>query len=158
MADIEETVDNIDEIKEEQDDGQLTKTKVKKPRTPKQLEAFNLVMEKRKQNIALRKDEKLIKSAELLIENSKKKKAVLPVKPPVIDSDDSPDEEIIIVKAKKKEKKKVIKRRVIIESSSSSDNSSSGSSSGGERVQKYKNKVMVQRQQPVNNNYKNYFV
>ena len=102
MADIEEIDNNIDDIKEEQDDGQLTKTKIKKPRTSKQIEAFKGVMEKRKQSIALKKDEKLIKSAELLIENSKKKKA-LPVPPPVIDSSDSDslDEEIIVVKSNK---------------------------------------------------------
>ena len=166
MADIVEIENNIDEIKDEQDDGLLTKTKIKKPRTTKKIEAFKEVIEKRKQNIALRKDEKLIKSAQLLVDNSKKQKqVVLPVVPPV--ESESEDEQIIIVKSKKaKTKKKIIKRRVIIESSSSSesDNGSSGSSSGGEMIRKYKsnksnkNKVVIQREQPVNETYKNYFV
>ena len=45
-------------------------TKPKKPRTTKQLEAFEKVKEKRKQNIETKKQQKLLESAKLLIERN----------------------------------------------------------------------------------------
>ena len=47
----------------------LTKEKVKRERTQKQKEAFERASEKRKQNIEKKKQEKLLESARLLLQN-----------------------------------------------------------------------------------------
>ena len=49
-------------------------TKPKRPRTQKQMEAFEKVKEKRQQNIAVKKQQKLLESAKLLVETEKNKK------------------------------------------------------------------------------------
>ena len=97
-------------------------TKPKKPKTAKQLEAFEKVKEKRKQNIESKKQQKLIESAKLLIEQSQKQPQPAPKKEPKyeqIKQEDSDSEEEIIVVKKSKPKKKV--RKVIIESESESE-------------------------------------
>ena len=103
----------------------------KKPRSQKQIEAFKVAMEKRANNIASRKNDKLIVASEILVKNSK----VLPVSPvetpkakykKVIqhESETESEEEIIIVKAKPKKKK--VKKIIIEESDSDSDGSDGG--------------------------------
>ena len=149
--------DNNNEL----DDGEITKTKVKKPRTPAQMNAFKEVLKKRQDNIKIRKDEKLIQSAKLLVENNisvntpkiKTRKVIHQVQ------EESEDEEIIIVKANPKHKKKT--KKIIIEDSSSSDSGSSGSDGNGNggkyRQPKQQNRVIIQRE-PVKPAYVNYFI
>lgn len=115
-------------------------TKPKRERTAKQLEAFEKVKQKRQQNIEIKKQQKLLESAKLLVENETKKKEEVskpqpqPQSQPKLkpqpkqkevlqeytEAEDS-EEEVIIVK-KAKPKKKV--RKVIIESDSDSGNES----------------------------------
>ena len=69
MLDNEEVEKPIED-NNEMDDGELTKPKVKKNRTPAQVEAFKNVIKKRQDNIKLRKEEKIIQSAKLLVEKN----------------------------------------------------------------------------------------
>ena len=145
MPVIEENELSIeDNMKDENDDGKITKTKVKKPRTEAQMIAFKEVMKKRAENIEIKKHEKLIKASQILVNNSKttvkqgSKDFMKQTKTPIYES--SSDEEIIIVKAKPK-KKKV--KKIIIEDSSSA---SSGSDGGGKN--KYKEQISIQRETP----------
>jgi hypothetical protein len=158
MSVIEEKEISIEDNNNELDDGEITKTKVKKARTPAQVEAFKEVLKKRQDNIKIRKDEKLIQSAKLLVEKNisistpqvKTRKVIQQVQ------EESEDEEIIIVKANPKHKKKT--KKIIIEDSSSSDDSSNGSGNGGRyRQPKHQNRVIIQRE-PVKPAYVNYFV
>jgi hypothetical protein len=114
-------------------------TKPKRPRTQKQMEAFEKVKEKRQQNIAVKKQQKLLESAKLLVETEKNKKEEAP-KPKLqpqskttpqpkeevlseyTEAENTDEEVIVIKKAKSKPKKKV--RKVIIESDSDSENES----------------------------------
>lgn len=118
-------------------------TKPKKPRTAKQLEAFEKVKQRRQQNIEEKKKSKLLESAKLLVENETKNK-VQPVQPVqkvekviktkpelqepkecIESTDDDSEEDVIIVKkSKPKPKKKKKVTRVIIESDSESDSES----------------------------------
>ena len=105
----------------------LTKPKVKRTRTPQQIEQFKQMVINRHQSIAQQKKEtKLIEAKKLLDENStaspmpineiKVRKAT---KPEVIESEsDSSENEVIIVKKKKRKPKKTT---VIVESSESDD-------------------------------------
>lgn len=68
MADNEEIEENIKEI--EAEEAHLTKTK--KQRTQKRTESFEKVKEKRRLNIELKKQEKLLNSAKLLVEKQVK--------------------------------------------------------------------------------------
>ena len=135
----------------------LTKTKSEKPnlkkiRSEKQIEAFNRTMEIRKQKVEQRKQEKLLESAKLLVENTLKNeipsKKITPIEK-YTDSyeDDSTvetssgedtEEEIIMVKNKPKSKSKPLKEKhkkkpsrktIIFDSSSESSSDSSGGSS-----------------------------
>ena len=112
MEDIE------DDIVDQEEESQLTKSKPKKPRSEKQMKAFQEVMNKRKQNIEQRKEEKLIEASKILVKNSirevKPKKKIVQQQ----ESESETEEEIIIVKAKPKlEKKKKVKKIIIEESS-----------------------------------------
>jgi len=49
-------------------------TKQKKPRSQAQIEAFEKVKEKRRQNLEAKKQEKIINSAKLILEEETKKK------------------------------------------------------------------------------------
>lgn len=141
----------------------------KKPRSAKQIESFKLAMEKRAANIAIKKEEKLVKASEILV-NKAKKETVEPI-PEVSEAKASPlpappqtpkpraktmvqesdsEEEVIIVKSKPKKKVK----KIIIESSDS-DSDSSGSDGGTPQQQQY-----VQRQVYVRPtfNSENYFI
>ena len=117
---MEDIVDNI----VEEDDNQLTKSKPKKPRSEKQIQAFKEVMNRRKENIEIKKEQKLIEASQILVK-ANAKRIVKPSKEIIqqqekIESDT--EEEIIIIKSKPKvEKKKKIKK-IIIEDSSSEDN------------------------------------
>ena len=124
MEDIE------DDIVDQEEESQLTKSKPKKPRSEKQMKAFQEVMNKRKQNIEQRKEEKLIEASKILVKNATKniiKKEIKPKKKIVqqesesnseSESESETEEEIIIVKAKPKlEKKKKVKKIIIEESS-----------------------------------------
>ena len=108
-------------------------TKQKKPRSQAQIEAFEKVKEKRKQNLEAKKQEKLINSAKLILEEEskrvpvkstlkKKVKHIEPVPEPEPESEsDSEEEEVIIVKKSKPIKKQKKVRKIIIEESSSED-------------------------------------
>ena len=143
-------LDNEENEHKEISDGELTKSKVKKARTPAQQEAFKEVMRKRQENIQLRKEEKIISSAKLLVEKNimppietpKVYKAKKTVYQPEPEPQSESEEEIIIVKSKPKPKKKT--KKIIVEDSSSDDNSS-GSSGGGGGRQKHRPIVQVQR-------------
>lgn len=118
-------------------------TKPKKPRTAKQLEAFEKVKEKRKQNVEMKKQQKLLESAKLLVENEKVKNVVQPkvVRPKteeLEEQSESEEEEVILIERRKKPKpppkppapkKKV--RKIIIESESDSDSDDSISTDEG---------------------------
>jgi hypothetical protein len=84
--------------------------KEKKTRSQKQIDAFKKTQENRKANIEIKKEEKKIEAAKILLKEPKTKS-----KPKVIvsSSDDSSDEEVIIVEKRKKIKPK----RIIVEES-----------------------------------------
>jgi len=104
----------------------------KKPRSQAQVEAFEKVKEKRRQNLEAKKQEKILNSAKLLIEEEtrkisnqapaktvpKKKLKHEPQHDPLEEESES-EEEIIVVKKKKTPVKKV--RKIIIEESSSEE-------------------------------------
>ena len=145
------TLENLDD-----ENIPLTKTKksekpnLKKIRSEKQIEAFNRTMEIRKHKVEQRKQEKLLESAKLLVENTLKNeipsKKITPIEK-YTDSyeDDSTvetssgedtEEEIIMVKnkskskpLKEKHKKKPSRKTIIFDSSSESSSDSSGGSS-----------------------------
>jgi len=146
----------MEDIGDQSDDNQLTKTKVKKPRSEKQMKAFEEAMKKRKENIEKRKEEKLIKASEILVkankkqivpqreENFKNKKIIMQEK---LESE-SEEEEIIIVKSKPKPKKKL--KKIIIEDSS--DDETSIESDDGKEFNKKsysKSKTAFNREQPI---------
>ena len=144
---------------EDLEDSSEPLTKPKKPRSEKQILAFQEALKKRQLNIVARKQDKEVKAAELLINKAKKETipAPVPVEIPTpkpraksIVQESESDEEIIIVKSKPKKKVK----KIIIESSSDSD-SDSGSDGGTPQQQQY-----VQRQlyEPPTFNSNNYFI
>jgi len=115
-------------------------TKQKKPRSQAQIEAFEKVKEKRRQNLEAKKQEKLINSAKLLLEEETKKtsrverevplkksqpkkkvKHVEPEPEPEHKSESESEEEVIVVKKSKPVKKQKKVRKIIIEESSSED-------------------------------------
>ena len=132
----------------EEDDAQLTKPK--KPRSEKQMIAFQQAMSKRK-----RKEEKLIKASEILVKANATKPVATKstqqkeVKQPKIiipqDSESETDEEVIIVKSKPKPKKKV--KKIIIEDSS--DDDSSIDSDGSKEYNKKLYTKSKRRDQPI---------
>ncbi len=147
---------NVDPL-DESDNEPLTKPKVqpkpktidavktRKPKTAAQMASFQKTAEIRRNNIEARKQEALIKSAELLVATNSKaiaSKKVIPVaqEPELSESED----EIIIVKAKPKPKKKIT--RIIIEDSDDSDSTEDGVAPiRQERVRQ--ERVSVQRRQ-----------
>ena len=105
-------------------------TKQKKSRSQAQIEAFEKVKEKRRQNLESKKQEKLLNSARLLLEEETKRvpvkvqstKRVKHVEPqPEPESESESEEEVIIVKKSKPIKKQKKVRKIIIEESSSED-------------------------------------
>lgn len=122
MSDISENEANEETL-------EVPLTKQKKPRSQAQMEAFEKVKEKRRQNLEAKKQEKILNSAKLLIEEETKKasvkpapkKKLKPVEPlPESESESESEEEVIVVKkSKPKPKKKV--RKIIIEESSSEE-------------------------------------
>ena len=103
-------------------------TKQKKPRSQAQIEAFEKVKEKRRQNLESKKQEKLLNYARLLLEEETKRipvksqstKRVKHVEPQPEPESESEEEVIIVKKAKPIKKQKKI-RKIIIEESSSED-------------------------------------
>jgi hypothetical protein len=133
MSDISEISENeqIEEIKE------VPLTKPKRERTQKQIEAFERVKEKRKQNIEAKKKEKLLNSAKLLVESQSAVNREIPqmgkkvvrkkIVEPLPEESESESEEEIIVKTVRKPKaqpKKKKIRKVIIEESETSESES----------------------------------
>jgi hypothetical protein len=114
-------------------------TKQKKPRSQAQIEAFEKVKEKRRQNLEAKKQEKLINSAKLLLQEETKKllEPAVPVKPPsrqskkygvkgerrvpYAESESESEEEVIVVKKSKPIKKPKKVRKIIIEETSSEE-------------------------------------
>jgi hypothetical protein len=103
-------------------------TKQKKTRSQAQIEAFEKVKEKRRQNLESKKQEKLLNSARLLLEEETKRvpakvqstKRVKHIEPQPEPESESEEEVIIVKKAKPIKKQKKI-RKIIIEESSSED-------------------------------------
>ena len=101
-------------------------TKLKKPRSDKQIEAFKIAMQKRAESIAKKKEDQIYQSAKLLIEKQQKEELVE-------DSESEPELEPV----KKSKSKKQIeikpkykpKKKIIIESESDTDTSESESES-----------------------------
>ena len=95
-------------------------TKPKKQRSEKQIDAFKNAMQKRAENIAKKKEDKLIQSAKLLIEKQQKVQVI---------DDSEPDSEPEPVKKSKSKKQIEIKpkskpkKKIIIESESESSES-----------------------------------
>ena len=120
-------------------------TKSKKPRSQAQIEAFEKVKEKRRQNLEAKKQEKIINSAKLILEEETKRllEPTVPVKPPSrqsrkygvkgerrvpcaepepeLESESESEEEVIVVKKAKPIKKQKKVRKIIIEESSSEE-------------------------------------
>ena len=115
-------------------------TKQKKPRSQAQIEAFEKVKEKRRQNLEAKKQEKLINSAKLLLEEETKKtsrvereipfkktqqkkkiKHIEPEPEPEPESESECEEEVVVVKKSKPRKKQKKVRKIIIEESSSEE-------------------------------------
>ena len=110
--------------------------KAPRPRSQAQIEAFEKVKEKRRQNLEAKKQEKLINSAKLLLEEETKKTSrvehEVPLKKsqpkkkvkhvePEPKSESESEEEVIVVKKSKPVKKQKKVRKIIIEESSSED-------------------------------------
>ena len=127
MSDISENEANEESL-------EVPLTKQKKPRSQAQIEAFEKVKEKRRQNLEAKKQEKLINSAKLILEEETKKTSHVPLKKsqpkkkvkhvepePEPESDSDSEEEVIVVKKSKPVKKQKKVRKIIIEESSSED-------------------------------------
>ena len=107
-------------------------SKPKKPRSEKQIKAFETVMQKRAENIAKKKELKLVESAKLLLSKQVKQPKIIATAESESESDsESEDEPLPIkVKSKKQSKPKMKSRKkIIIESSSESQSESESSSS-----------------------------
>ena len=153
MEIIEQPIENLEGSSEP-----LTK---KKPRSEKQIQAFQEALKKRQTNIIARKQDKEIKAAELLMNKAKKETtpAPVPIEMPTPKSsaktivhESESEEEIIIVKSKPKKKVK----KIIIESSESE--SDSGSDGGNPPQQQYVQRQLYEEpERPAFNSY-NYFV
>lgn len=168
MSDISEN-EQIEEIKEENIGASPTKTptpsgigpltKPKRQRSQKQIEAFERVKEKRKQNIEAKKKEKLLNSAKLLVESQtdeglspprvppdrkrncdheeipqvRKKNTRKKIAEPILEESESEEEEIIVKtirKPKAQQKPKKKKvRKIVIEESETSESDSEESES-----------------------------
>jgi hypothetical protein len=154
-------------IKEKVDETENTPlTKPKRQRTAKQLEAFKKVQEKRKQNIEIKKKEKLLNSAKLLVEHEGLTLKMSEIEndtdkhEPVVESEESEsEEEQIIVKNVKRSKpakppkpvksakpvkpvKKKKIRKIIIEESESEDEEESEDEYSSYNQRKSKAKVL----------------
>ena len=155
------------ETKNEDMEGANEPLTKKKPRSAKQIESFKLAMEKRAANIAIKKEEKLVKASEILVLKAKTENNVLPpdrlvesmtlatprARAKSIVQESESDEEIIIVKSKPKKKKKV--KKIIIESSDSG--SDSGSDDGGMATPQQQSYVQREYSRPTFNSY-DYFI
>jgi hypothetical protein len=113
-----------------EDNLEVPLTKSKKPRSQAQIEAFEKVKEKRRQNLEAKKQEKILNSAKLILEEETKKKSEkLPSKKKVKHVEPEPEpepeseseEEVIVVKKAKPIKKQKKVRKIIIEESSSEE-------------------------------------
>lgn len=101
------------------------KRKITVPKSQAQMDAFKKVQEARKANIEAKKKQKLLDSAQLLLQNqqqtqSVQKKPVKKPKPEVIDDEYEADEEMVI-EFQKKPKKKAQKKIIIYDSDSSDE-------------------------------------
>jgi len=135
MSDISENETNEESL-------EVPLTKQKKPRSQAQIEAFEKVKEKRRQNLEAKKQEKLINSAKLLLEEETKKtsrvereipfkktqqkKKIKHIEPepepePESESECECEEEVVVVKKSKPRKKQKKVRKIIIEESSSEE-------------------------------------
>ena len=116
-------------------------SKPKKPRSEKQIKAFETVMQKRAENIAKKKELKLVESAKLLLSKQVKQPKIIATAesesepeserlPSAMRSIKEPEPLPIKMKSKKQSKPKMKSRKkIIIESSSESESESESSSS-----------------------------
>lgn len=109
-------------------------SKPKKPRSEKQIKAFEMTMKKRAENIAKKKEDKLVESAKLILS-----KQSIQVQNIEVDETENESESEIEVKSKKQSKqpkqakpKMKSRKQIIIENSSSESDSESDSSSSSE--------------------------
>lgn len=91
-----------------------TLIKEKKPRSPKQIDAFKITQENRKKSIQIKNELKKVEAAKILLKEPIKELVKLPKKKVVVDSS-SEEEEVIIVEKRKKTKNKT--KRIIVEQS-----------------------------------------
>jgi hypothetical protein len=135
MTDVldNENIDNLPLIKEkknkikqeeirQEEEVKTPPIKEKRPRSAKQLQQFEILKQKRKENIEKAKELKKIEAAKLLLEVENK--TTKPVKKQPIKEESSSEEEQIIIKKDKKKKKKT---KVIIMASSESETESTKS-------------------------------
>jgi hypothetical protein len=163
MTSVEnDIVDN--ETLEEQEEQEIPLTKTKKPRSQKQIEAYEIMMSKRSENIRKRKEDKILKEAEKIraVKKEEPKPEVIEKPVPVkkqkkvviyeseSDSSSSSEEEIIYKKKRKPKSKPVSKKqkkKVVYYSSSETETDSSSE-------EETKDNVSINR----NVGYRNYFV
>jgi hypothetical protein len=164
MTSVENDIVDNETLEEQEEQVPLTKTK--KPRSQKQIEAYEIMMSKRTENIRKRKEDKILKEAEKIRAVKKEEPKPEVIEKPVAvkkqkkvviyesESDSSSSEEEIIYKKKRKPKSKPVskkqKKKVVYYSSSSSEIDSSSSSDEEET----KDNVSINR----NVGYRNYFV
>ena len=107
-------------------------TKPKKPRSQKQVEAFEKVKEKRRTNIEAKKQQKLLESAKLLIETHqpqtpqtqpKNGKNRIVAEPEPMEEESDVEEIVVVKKSKQLKAKPKPKRRIIVVESSSDEES-----------------------------------
>lgn len=152
----------MQDIENDMEESNEPLTKPKKPRSDKQIEAFKNAMKKRADNIELKKQEKLIKASEILVQKAKTDNQIPPHATPrpraksIVQESESDEEEIIIVKSKPKKKKKV--KKIIIESSDSDSDSGSDGGMATPQQQSYVQRAYPSQQQERVFNSSNYFI
>ena len=107
-------------------------SKPKKPRSEKQIKAFETVMQKRAENIAKKKELKLVESAKLLLSKQVKQPKIIATAESESESDSESEDEPLPIKVKSKKQSKPnmkSRKKIIIESSSESESESESSSS-----------------------------
>ena len=107
-------------------------SKPKKPRSEKQIKAFETVMQKRAENIAKKKELKLVESAKLLLSKQVKQPKIIATAESESESDSESEDEPLPIKVKSKKQPKAkmkSRKKIIIESSSESESESESSSS-----------------------------
>jgi hypothetical protein len=163
MTSVENDIVDNETLEEQEQEVPLTK---KKPRSQKQIEAYEIMMSKRSENIRKRKEDKILKEAEKIRAVKKEEPKPEVIEKPVAvkkqkkvviyesESDSSSSEEEIIYKKKRKPKSKPVskkqKKKVVYYSSSETETDSSSE-------EETKDNVSINRNVGYNS-ARNYFV